>query len=153
MENLLFFRWQNNISLEGDWFRLWSSGGCCSIYPSHLPDKTVLTLKRPSGCNWLFSRQLPKSSVHVTKILRKWKWKSLGRVRLFATPWTPWDSPGQSTGVGSLPFSRGSSQPRDGTQAYRIAGRFFTSWATREAQEHWSGEPIPSPSDLPNTGT
>ena len=22
MENLLFFRWQNNISLEGDWFRL-----------------------------------------------------------------------------------------------------------------------------------
>ena len=33
------------------------------------------------------------------------KWKSLSRVRLFATPWTtysPWDSPGQNTGVGSL---------------------------------------------------
>ena len=27
-------------------------------------------------------------------------------------------------------FSRGSSQPRDGTQVSRIAGRFFTSWAT-----------------------
>ena len=25
----------------------------------------------------------------------------------------PWNSPGQNTGVGSLPFSRGSSQPRD----------------------------------------
>ena len=31
-----------------------------------------------------------------------------------------------------------------------IAGRFFTSWATREAQEYWSEQPIPSPVDLPN---
>ena len=27
----------------------------------------------------------------------------------------------------AFPFSRGSSQPRDGTQVSRIAGRFFTS--------------------------
>ena len=32
-----------------------------------------------------------------------------------------------------FPFSRGSSQPRDQTQVSSIAGRFFTSWATREA--------------------
>ena len=32
-----------------------------------------------------------------------------------------------------LPFSRGSSQPRDQTQISRIAGGFFTSWTTREA--------------------
>ena len=32
-----------------------------------------------------------------------------------------------------LPFSRGSSQPRDQTQVSRIAGRFFTVWTTREA--------------------
>ena len=36
-------------------------------------------------------------------------------------------------------FSRGSSQPRDWTQVSHTAGRFFTSWATREAQEYWSG--------------
>ena len=35
-------------------------------------------------------------------------------------------------------FSRGSSQPRDQTQVSLIAGEFFTSWATREAQEYWS---------------
>ena len=34
--------------------------------------------------------------------------------------------------------SRGSSQPRDRTQVSCIAGRFFTSWTTREAQEYWS---------------
>ena len=45
-------------------------------------------------------------------------------------------------------FSRGSSQPRDQTQVSQIVGRFFTSWATKEAQEHWSGYPIPSPLDL-----
>ena len=30
-------------------------------------------------------------------------------------------------------FFRGSSQPRDQTQVYRIAGSYFTSWVTREA--------------------
>ena len=48
--------------------------------------------------------------------------------------YSPWNSLGQNTGVGSFPFSRGSSQPRDRTQVSHIAGRFFTSWATREAR-------------------
>ena len=39
----------------------------------------------------------------------------------------------------AFPSSRGYSQPRDQTQVSRIAGRFFTSWAKREAQEYWSG--------------
>ena len=33
----------------------------------------------------------------------------------------------------AFPFSRGSSQPSDQTQVSRSAGRFFPSWATREA--------------------
>ena len=36
----------------------------------------------------------------------------------------------------AFPFSRGSSQPRDQTQVSHIAGGFFTSWATREAQSY-----------------
>ena len=36
-------------------------------------------------------------------------------------------------------FSRGFSQLRGQTQVSHIAGGFFTSWATREAQEYWSG--------------
>ena len=83
--------------------------------------------------------------------------------------YSPWNSLGQNTGVGSLsllqneseicsvvsdslqpyvhgilqarilewvafPFSRGSSQPRDRTQVYCIAGGFFTTWATGKAQ-------------------
>ena len=32
----------------------------------------------------------------------------------------------------AVPFSRGSSQPKDRTQVSRIAGRRFTLWATRE---------------------
>ena len=34
----------------------------------------------------------------------------------------------------AFPFSKESSQPRDGTQVSLTAGGFFTSWATREAQ-------------------
>ena len=32
----------------------------------------------------------------------------------------------------AIPFSRGSSWPRDQTQVSHIAGRLFTIWATRE---------------------
>ena len=36
----------------------------------------------------------------------------------------------------ALSFSWGSSQPRNQTQVYHIAGGFFTSWAIREAQSY-----------------
>ena len=49
---------------------------------------------------WVWKRQL------AWLFLKKWvKWKSLSHVRLSVTPWTvysPWNSPGQNTGVGSL---------------------------------------------------
>ena len=35
----------------------------------------------------------------------------------------------------AISFSRGSSQPRDWTWVFFTAGRFFTFWATREAQK------------------
>ena len=87
---------------------------------------------------------------------RKWKWKSLSRVRLFATLWV------DSTAHGILQvriqdevavsFSRGSYRSRDQTQVSCITGRFFISWATRQAQECWCGKPIPSPADFPDPG-
>ena len=33
----------------------------------------------------------------------------------------------------AIPFSRGSSQPRDRAQVSLIAGGFFTSWSARKA--------------------
>ena len=57
------------------------------------------------------------------------EWTSLSRVQISATPWT----------IQSMEFSRPEycspgdlSQPRYQTQVSCIAGRFFTSWATRE---------------------
>ena len=43
-----------------------------------------------------------------------------------------------------MSFSMESSQPRDRTQVSCIAGRFFTSWATREAQNGNKYVPINS---------
>ena len=42
-------------------------------------------------------------------IVHKWKWKSLSRIRLFAPHglYSPWNSPGQNTGVGSLSLLQG----------------------------------------------
>ena len=64
--------------------------------------------------------------------------------RLFVTPWTVDHQSLSLRPHGLLParllcpgrFSRqeywGSSQPRDWTQVFHTAGRFFNSWATRE---------------------
>ena len=60
----------------------------------------------------------------------------------------PEDSPGKNTGVGCVPSSRGSSQPRDGTHVSHNAGGFLTIWATRKGQENWSGYPLLSPIEL-----
>ena len=38
----------------------------------------------------------------------------------------------------AFPFSGGSSQPRDQTQVSHTAGRIFTRWTTKEAQEYQS---------------
>ena len=53
----------------------------------------------------------------------------------------------------AIPFSSGSSWPRDWTQASCIAGRFFTIWATTEAPQLTSrsqeGQETDSPVELP----
>ena len=46
--------------------------------------------------------------------------------------YSPSNSPGQNTGVGSLPLLWRSSQPMDQIQVSHFPGRFFTSWATRD---------------------
>ena len=67
--------------------------------------------------------------------------ESLSRVRHFVTPQT---ETLQASVHGilqarilewvAMPFSRGSSQPKDQTQVSHIAGTFFTVWITRGAQ-------------------
>ena len=42
------------------------------------------------------------------------------------------DSPGKNIGVSCMPSSRGSSNPRDWTLVFHIAGGLFTLWATRK---------------------
>ena len=104
--------------------------------------------------NWglLYCRQI----LYQLALREAPKWKSLSHVRLFATPWTIHPIHGilQAWILAwvAVSFSRRSSQPRDQTQVSSIAGAFLTSWATREAQEYWSGWPIPSPADLPDPG-
>ena len=48
--------------------------------------------------------------------------------------YSPWNSPGQDTGVVSCCLLQGIFLTRNHTRVSCIAGGFFTSWATREAQ-------------------
>ena len=82
------------------------------------------------------------------------KWKLLSCVWLFATPWTIQSMEFFRTEYwgGYLSFLQGIFPTQGRTQVSHIAGGFFTSWATREAQGYWSGYPIPSPGALPDPG-
>ena len=46
--------------------------------------------------------------------------------------YSPWNSPGQNTGMGSLSLFQGIFPTQGLKPGLPIAGRFFTSWATRE---------------------
>ena len=67
-----------------------------------------------------------------------WKVKADGLVKVKVTQscptlchpmtiYSPWNSPGPNTGVGSLSLLQGSSLPWDQTQVSRTAGGFSTS--------------------------
>ena len=72
--------------------------------------KVLVAQSCPTLCNPMHCSP-PGSSVHGILLARMLEWVA-------------------------LPFSRGSSQPRNWTQVFFIAGRFFTIWATRKAQHH-----------------
>ena len=109
----------------------------------------------------VYAHQLPRCTGRALSI--HWAWCVVLSCSVIPTLRNPMDCslPGSSVhGIlqarilqwVAVPSSRGSSQPRDQTQVSRITGGFFTIWDTREAQEDWSGQPIPSPGDLPDPG-
>ena len=105
------------------WSEMNNTLQCCALVAQSCPAATPWTVACRVLCPWHFLCPLSMGIVQV----RKLKWAA-------------------------MPSSRGSFQSRDQTQVSCIAGRFFTIWATREAQEYRSGQPIPSPGHLPDPG-
>ena len=79
-----------------------------------------------------------------------WKWKSLSHVRLCDTLYSPWNSPGQNTGVGSLSLLQGIFPTQGSNPGLPHCRQILYQLSHREAQEYWSGSP--SPADLPDPG-
>ena len=101
----------------------------------NLTDKIVGNL----GVSSLWSHHVERKVKHRNLLVLHCA-LSLSSVQLFATPQTvAWQAP-LSMGILqarildciAMPFSRGSSQPRDPIQVSLIAGIVFTVWATRE---------------------
>ena len=77
--------------------------------PALVPVCVLITQSRPMFCD-LMNWSPPGSSVHGILQARILEWVA-------------------------IPFSRGSSWPRDWTCVSCIAGRFFTVWVTKKAQQ------------------
>ena len=111
--------------------------------------------------------EVPAAPPEVGKTLRIWSrtvlCPVLSRVWLFSIPQTVARQTPLSMGIlparilewVAVPFSRGSSQPRDWTQVSCIAGGFFTDWATREAPKYlgWVAYPFSRGSSWPRNQT
>ena len=106
-----------------NFYQTWNKGKC-----DMKNDKPALSDRNGRQSNW----KVTYLKCILYRIYeRKWKCSSFSHVGLFVTPWS---SPGSSVHVilqtrtlewVAIPFSRGSSQPRDWTWVSFIAGRFF----------------------------
>ena len=142
-------------------FELWFSQSICPavgllgilmeciliLYKYMASRKMVQGRKRDADREWTCGHSRGRS-----------EWKSLSRVRLYGTPWTVAYQAPLSMGFsrqgycGSHSLLQGIFQTQGLNPGLLHCRRFFTSWSSREAQEYWSGKPIPSPWDLPNRG-
>ena len=99
---------------------------CISIFVAYFLEERVIDMKLLDQCALCIDTQ---------------SFLTLG------TPWTiafqeslsMWILQGRILEWVAIPSSRGTSQPRDRTLVSHISGVFCTIWATREAQEYWSG--------------
>ena len=94
-----------------------------------------VTLNKGWFTSWPSCARLHHISQNSVQSKTKVKWKSLSHVT-FCNPMNYMVHGILQARIlewVAFPFSRESSQPRDQTQVSCIAGRFFTSWATRKA--------------------
>ena len=120
----------------------WPQTNCCPLWALIYSDRGDLCDHWGLGLFW--SKSLRFSSVCC--ILAQWSGSESRSVMSDTLQthglYNPWNSPGQNIGVGSLSFSRGSSQLKNRTGVSCLAGRFFINWAIREA--HRASEFLPN---------
>ena len=110
--------------------RKWKSPPSVSCYCSHWQHLGRVNTRRVTEAE----RQQPKSSKGHSVTSRWEMWKSQSGVTLCNSMdhTFHWILQARILEWVAIPFSRRSSQSRDQSQISHIAGRFFTSWATRE---------------------
>ena len=86
-------------------------------------DKKIPRTEKPGGLQSMGSERVRPDRSNLAYMHR------LEPTRLLC----PWDSLDKILEWVAIPFSRRSSQTRDGIWVSHTAGRFFTVWATREA--------------------
>ena len=134
------------LSLCAKYWPVWERLGATTAEPrlcnkrSHCREKPVITMKSNPQ-----SPQLERAQIQQWRLSAAWN-----KLNIYVSEshsvmsdslqphglYSPWN---WKMELVAAPSSRGSSQPKGQIQVSHIAGGFFTSWATRDAQEYWSG--------------
>ena len=118
--NKAFYRWVVLRQNKQQTLQLWNTS--CNKPQKSLLNCCYQNLKENFGRNYQLIRRISSSTHKVEKHLWKHRstWVSGKYLSARILEWV------------AMPFSKGSSRPRDWTQVSCIAGGFFTLWATRE---------------------
>ena len=134
LSNILHF--QIGKSIQTEWFS--HCQFACLVLKSFLIVLCLILHPLQRGICFLFSIQISQILLR-TIVLKCPDISHLGEVKVAQLSPTLEILQARILECIAFPFFKGSSQPRDRTQVSLIAGRFFISWATREAQEYWNG--------------
>ena len=141
-------------SLLVKWLRLYTSNaGRVGLIPGQ-GTKILDAVWCSQKVKKIINRVNPKSSHYKERIIiflfiyRRWWSESVSHSVVSSSLWPPglyparflcpWTAPGKDTGEWvAVPFSRGSSWPRNRTQISCIAGRFFTAELWGKPHRRW----------------
>ena len=85
--------------------------------------------------------------VHLMCPIGPWKCESESHSVVSESLWphgiySPWNSPGQNTGMGSLSLLQGIFPTQGSNSGFPHCGQILYRWATKETQEYWGGYPF-----------
>ena len=105
---------------------------------------------------WLRKTPYLELSLMFSYVKVKWKWKSLSPIWLFATPWySPWNSPGQNTGVGSHSLLQGTFTTQWSNPGLLHCRQILYQLSHKGSPRilEWVGSPFSSESSRPKNRT
>ena len=129
------------------WGRMWEGGSCLGTHV-RINDFKIKKKKREVIPMHTHTQHTHTHTVYVYIYIYPYVWVKWSKSHLVVSDsllphglYSPWNSPGHNTGVGSLSLLQGIFPTQGLNPGLLHCRQILYPWATREVQEYWSGYP------------